>query len=141
MGKDKQNVVAISKKRISKENILAKLIRVGDDEHLKKQFTLNRTTRVRIYAIGEGNFDEMYDYAWIENVNEHRTVWRMRYRETEHAGGARKNRIVDTIITLKPGTYRVHYQSDDSHSFRHWNARPPYDESNWGITLYKLKDE
>ena len=138
---DENKVTAVAKRKVKHGNIIAKLVRVGDDEHLKKQFTLTETTKIRIYALGEGDSGEMYDYGWIESVKPHRIVWRMRYRNTEHAGGARKNRMVDTVITLEPGTYRVHYQSDDSHSFRHWNEKPPYDAVNWGITLYKIDEK
>lgn len=119
-------------------DILAKLVRIGDDERVRKQFTLDRKTRVRIYCIGEGEWDEMYDYGWIRNMDTDDTVWKMRYRKTEHAGGAKKNRVVDTIMTLDAGTYTVYYRSDGSHSFRDWNDSPPRDERNWGITIYKL---
>jgi len=138
--KSGQNAVTRLKKiKTAKNNIVAQLIRVGDDEHVRKQFTLDKTTRLHIYCIGEGDEDEMYDYGWIENVNEHRTVWKMRYRNTVRAGGAAKNRLADTIITLPPGTYRVHFRSDDSHSYRHWNEQPPDDRQNWGITIYRIK--
>jgi len=124
--------------RPKKKNILARLIRVGDDEHVRKQFELSHTTRIRIYCIGEGDWDEMYDYGWIENMDTGKKVWKMRYKNTRPAGGAEKNRLVDTIITLKAGTYRVHYRSDDSHSYHHWNEAPPHDKENWGITVYQL---
>ncbi|MGD9897768.1 MAG: hypothetical protein AB7T22_01450 [Calditrichaceae bacterium] len=120
------------------ENILAELTRIGDDEHVKKQFTLKKKTRVRIYAIGEGDWDEMYDYGWIEDVNTGNTVWKMRYRDTENAGGAKKNRKIDTVINLDSGTYRVHFSSDDSHSYYNWNATQPHDPTNWGITVFRL---
>ena len=124
---------------IENKKVIAKLTRIGDDEHARKRFTISRTTRVRIIAIGEGDWDEMYDYGWIQNEESGRKVWRMRYRNTEKAGGASKNRKVDTIITLKPGTYTVHFKSDDSHSYRDWNADPPDNPELWGITLYKVK--
>ncbi len=122
-------------KNFKSGNSIAELIHVGDDEHLRKRFTLDRETRIRIKAIGEGDWDEMYDYGWIINEKSGRKVWRMRYRNTDHAGGAKKNRIVDTIITLKAGTYTVHFTSDDSHSYADWNASAPYMENEWGITL------
>ncbi len=125
-------------KNFKSENAIAELTRVGDDEHLRKQFILNRETRIRIRAIGEGDWDEMYDYGWIVNEDTGRKVWRMRYRNTDHAGGAKKNREVDTIITLAPGTYTVHFISDDSHSYANWNASAPYLEDRWGITLYNV---
>ena len=134
-----KSALHLKKAKKSKKDIIAQLIRVGDDEHVRKQFDLKKTTRIHIYCIGEGDEDKMYDYGWIENVNEHRTVWKMRYRNTAPAGGASKNRLADTVITLPPGVYRAHFRSDDSHSYRHWNEKPPDDRENWGITIYKVQ--
>ena len=125
-------------KNFKSENTIAELTHVGDDEHLRKRFILDRETRIKIKAIGEGDWDEMYDFGWVVNENTGRKVWRMRYRNTDHAGGAKKNREVNTIITLEPGTYTVHYISDDSHSYADWNMSAPYNENEWGITLNKV---
>jgi len=125
---------------LEQKNIIAELIRVGDDEHLVKLFSLGSTTTLRIYAIGEGDWDDMYDYGWIENTETNQTVWKMRYRETDHAGGADKNRSINTTITLKAGTYKVHYKSDDSHSYHDWNSKAPSDAGHYGITIYRSED-
>ena len=82
----------------------------------------------------------MHDYGWIENAETGRVVWEMSYRRTDHAGGARKNRLSDEVISLKKGEYIVFYETDDSHSFGDWNASPPYDPQSWGITIYKVED-
>ncbi|MCK4559547.1 MAG: hypothetical protein KAV45_07165 [Calditrichia bacterium] len=121
--------------------ILVQIVRVGDDEEREKQFTLNRDTDVRIYALGEGDRDEMYDYAWIEDYNTGRTVWKMRYRDTRKAGGASKNRLFDGTIRLKRGTYVVYYVSDDSHSYGDWNQDPPRDRRSWGVTIYTFNGD
>jgi hypothetical protein len=42
---------------------------------------------------------------------------------------------------LKAGKYIVHYQTDDSHAFGDWNADPPLDQTNWGITIYVFSDQ
>lgn len=91
-----------------------------------------------VYAIGEGD-DEMYDYGWIENRNTRETVWRMEYQKTEQAGGASKNRLCRETILLPAGEYVLHYLTDGSHSFEEWNARPPRDRFNYGITLCELE--
>lgn len=129
---------AVNVSSLTSDNILAELTRVRDDEHLRKRFTLNERTRIRILALGEGDDDEMFDYGWIVNESNGRKVWRMRYRNTDHAGGAHKNRRVNTTITLEPGTYTVHYVTDDSHSYRKWNMTEPHQQHKWGITLYNL---
>jgi hypothetical protein len=118
------------------KNILVQLTRVRDDEHVRKQFTLNKDTDIRVYAIGEGERDEMYDYAWIEDFDTGRIVWEMEYEETRRAGGHPKNRLYDATIRLSRGTYIAHYRADDSHAYGDWNTSPPRDQNNWGITIY-----
>ena len=54
-------------------------------------------------------------------------VWRMTYSDTDHAGGARENRVFDRILRIPAGEYRVVYQSDGSHSFGDCNMSPPDD--------------
>ena len=122
-------------------NIIVQAVRVRNNEDIRKRFHLNGETELRIYAIGEGEWEEMYDYGWIENVDEDEIVWEMTYEKTRWAGGAKKNRKVDTFITLKAGNYELHYVSDGSHSFNDWNDNPPEDPINWGITIYDASKE
>ena len=117
------------------ENILASVINVGNNDMISARFKLNERKRVRIYAIGEGSRGQMYDYGWIEDLHSGKTIWEMSYRITEHAGGAKKNRMFDGTIVLEPGEYEVRYETDGSHSFNDWNASQPYDPFNWGITV------
>ena len=77
----------------------------------------------------------MYDFGRIDNDETSRQVWEMTWRNTDHAGGARKNRVFDDTIVLDSGTYEVHYVTDGSHSFNDWNASRPRDAMNWGITV------
>lgn len=117
------------------KNIVAQIIRPGDDADLTERFSLDKTTRVRIYAIGEGQGRDMFDYGWIEDSRTGAVVWEMTYGMTFHAGGGRKNRMVNTTITLERGDYRLRFKSDDSHSFGDWNVDPPEDQQYWGITV------
>ncbi len=117
--------------------ILAQLTEVRDDDQVRKTFSLDTDTDIRIYAIGEGSGGDMVDYGWIEDAKSGRRVWEMTYRVTEHAGGATKNRRFDGVIRLPAGTYVVRYETDGSHSFGDWNAAPPDDPEAWGITLFR----
>jgi hypothetical protein len=119
------------------KNVVAEIVRVRDDRHERRRFTLDSVTRVRIVAVGEGSGDEMADYGWIEESSSRRVVWEMTYRMTDHAGGARKNRIVETRLTLEPGEYVLHYRTDDTHAFGDWNSDPPDDPEAWGIRVVK----
>jgi len=121
-------------------NILVKMVMMRDHDKQRDKFTLDKQTRIHIYAIGEGDRDEMYDYGWIVDDRTGRAVWEMNWRNTEPAGGARKNRLFNDEIILDPGTYEVNYITDGSHSFNDWNAAKPRDPINWGITVSKAKD-
>jgi hypothetical protein len=121
-------------------SVLAQLVRVRDHQRKKSEFSLESDGYVHVYAIGEGDDGDMYDYAWIKNANTDKVVWEMTFRKTERAGGARKNRLFDDRIFLKAGDYVVYYETDDSHSFNDWNDRPPRDPFNWGVTISKLDE-
>lgn len=120
---------------LAAKTALAKISEVADNEDKAADFTLARETSVRIFAQGEGDGGQMFDYGWIENAETGKAVWEMKAADTTHAGGAEKNRKVDATLSLPAGRYRLHYRSDESHSFDNWNATPP--EINfWGIALY-----
>ena len=112
----------------------------GDSSHRRQVMKLPREYRLRLVAVGEGIGGRMYDYAWIEDIQTGQVVWKMRYEDTQHAGGAAKNRYVDTYITLGPGAYRVHYRTDGSHSFELWNDDRPNRPELWGIAIYSADD-
>jgi hypothetical protein len=115
-------------------DILVRIVRVGNRERIRKPFTLEKEERVRVYALGEMDDDDEYDYGWIEDERG-RKIWQMQFDDTEHAGGASKNRKINKIIRLEPGAYTVYYRSDGSHSYNDWNSTPPHDAEYWGIML------
>lgn len=119
--------------------VVAHLVRMGNDVEARTPFRLTRETKLRVYALGEGNDDDMFDYGWIENANG-RVVWRMTYDESEPAGGARKNLVFDGVITLPAGSYVLRYTSDGSHAYADWNDDPPDDPESWGITAFRTED-
>ena len=114
---------------------LASIVRVGNDERRRKEFSLSRESDVHIYAVGEGRSGEMFDYGWIEDANTGKTMWEMKYRKTEHAGGAEKNRLFEGTMTLPAGRYIVFFETDGTHAYDEWNDSPPDDPDSWGITL------
>jgi plastocyanin len=121
-----------------KENIVAELVKVGNDETRQASFTLNEEATLHIYAIGERAYSrrQLVDYGWIINAATREKVWVMEADRTDHAGGANKNRVADEMITLPAGTYTVFFQTDDSHSYNDWNEDKPFDDEHYGITIY-----
>lgn len=75
------------------------------------------------------------DYGWIENSSGEK-VWELTPSSTKHAGGALKNRVIDTALKLKAGHYTLHYVSDESHSPIFWDNAPPK-AGFYGIILKK----
>lgn len=81
---------------------------------------------------------EFYDSGTIED-SLGKTVWKMQNFYTKHAGGAKKNQIADTIITLKAGKYLLKYSTDESHSWNNWDDKPPQTPF-YGIVIYNAQD-
>jgi hypothetical protein len=118
--------------------VLAELIRMGNRQSERRLFTLQAPAKVRVYAIGERNDDELADKAWIED-DRGNTVWSMSAKSTLHAGGAEKNRMADEVLELPKGNYLLCVRTDGSHAYRKWNDASPWDVEHYGATVYKVK--
>ena len=137
---DKQFVKISEMQEITDKNKIIDITEMRDGDYVSKGFTLKKAMDLHIYAIGEGRSGDMFDFARIVDANSRKEVWRMDYYDTESAGGADKNRMIDEVIHFEPGNYIVYYLTDDSHSYRDWNSTPPYDQKHWGITIYAKDD-
>jgi hypothetical protein len=115
------------------------LTRVGSDAELSRRFRVTAPTQFHLVALGEGTEAPLSDHGWIEDARSGKVIWKMRYRDTQHAGGARKNRIERAEITLPQGEYLLRYETDDSHAFGNWNAAMPSQPHLWGISLIEVK--
>lgn len=124
--------------RGARGTVVAELVRMRNDADARAPFRLTRETRLRVYALGEGVGEDMVDYGWIEDATSGRTMWRMDYAETDPAGGARKNRVFEGVVTLPAGAYVLRYRSDGSHANSAWNDDPPDDPENWGVTVFRM---
>ncbi|MFQ5638068.1 MAG: hypothetical protein ACE5IR_08740 [bacterium] len=116
-------------------NAFVTVTKVHDDAQERRCFELQRPTDIRIYSVGEARKDGTFDYGWIINSATRERVWKMTLRNSDHAGGSRKNRIVNEVVTLPAGRYLAIFVTDGSHSYDGWNSPPPYDPQFWGITL------
>lgn len=134
---NRENIETTDVEKVKYENVLAQITHIRNRRDRMKRFTLDKDTKVRIIAIGEGTSSDMADYGWIEKVSSGATVWEMTYRKTEHAGGAKKNRMFNDTILLEKGDYELHFVTDGSHAFMQWNATPPHDPDSYGITVIK----
>jgi hypothetical protein len=132
---DKRFVKKFEYNVFEEKDIILSLAPVRDDDFHSQGFTLKKPMKLRIYAIGEGSGKDLADYGWIVEAKTQKKVWEMRYYDTEHAGGAHKNRMQDEIVQLEAGSYMASFVTDDSHAHREWNSSPPYDPEHWGLTI------
>ena len=111
--------------------------KLDDDEYIEQAFTLDKPTNLRVYMLLEdpSGYDTPVDFGWIVNADTRETVWSAAEERSLRAGGGKKNRKVDSDVSLAKGNYILCYTTDDSHSYRRFNAPPPYDPLNWGVTL------
>jgi CubicO group peptidase (beta-lactamase class C family) len=108
------------------------------NQDLTRSFTLTKPTRIRVYGVGEdcsGDFSSWCEYGWIEDDKD-KIIWTMQGHPARHAGGALKNQLVDTLISLEAGSYKLRYKSDTGHAYNNWDSPPP-DHFFWGIILFK----
>ncbi len=134
---DQEKIKLFNEEELHNENVIVEITRVRDNEREYENFTMDKESKVRIYAIGEGDDGYMYDTGWIKNMDTGKIVWEMTYRTSEHAGGAHKNRMFNDFIILSKGNYRLYFESDGSHSYMDWNDDPPLDQRNYGIKVLK----
>ena len=123
--------------KINQQNLISEINKVTDFAAESRNFSITKETDILLFAIGEGFGQDMYDYGWIENVATGDTLWKMSIDKTVHAGGAIKNRLVNSTIRLSAGKYILHFISDESHSYNRWNSTPP-DYAFYGIALFEL---
>ena len=119
------------------KDIICQILRVKNDRYISKSFKLDKDTKLRVTALGEGYKPDLADFGWIENDLNGQIVWEMTYRKTKHAGGAKKNRSFNGIVMLPKGEYNLIYKTDDSHAYNDWNTTPPDDADRYGIILMK----
>lgn len=120
------------------DRAIVRLAPLRDDQSRTVRFKVSERMQVKLIAVGEGDDDEMNDYGWLQREPGGETVWEMRYRDTTNAGGSAKNRREERVLTLEPGDYALHFETDDSHAFGSWNTSPPDDPQLWGVTLIEL---
>jgi hypothetical protein len=110
--------------------------KLGNDVQVDERFVLEKEAILKIVAAGELTSSSSYDYGWIQDLSSGETVWEMTFRNTVPAGGEDRNRRFSGTITLGPGEYLVHFETDLSHSFGSFDDTEPDNGQDWGIAVY-----
>ncbi|MCP5061539.1 MAG: hypothetical protein GY936_03640 [Ignavibacteriae bacterium] len=134
--KDKMNVIPFREEDIVKP--IVDLTKVRDDEFLSQGFRVGKDTEFSLLCLGEGNdSDDLRDFGWIINADTKETIWSMNDNvNIKHAGGLKKNVMVEETLKLEKGNYIAFYSTDDSHSYKEWNASSPFQKEKWGLSIW-----
>ena len=124
-----------------KQNPHIAILKAGNKQNLKKEFSILQTTNFLIHCSGEFWQNRLRDYGWIEN-SQGREIWRMDPEKISYAGGYRNNREQIALIKLPAGKYSLHYRSDKAFSFEdNWEGlKAPRYKNLWGIQLYHVNE-
>ena len=122
---------------LKSQSPFAMIDRVGNNAYSIIEFALQQDTDVDVFAIGGYRLGQMVDYGGIEEVSSGKLIWIMTPDRVSPAGGVGDNRQASDRITLHAGTYRLHFRSDETHSFGNWSNLPP-DTLFWGIALVAI---
>ncbi|MHA2033388.1 MAG: ligand-binding sensor domain-containing protein, partial [Candidatus Kariarchaeaceae archaeon] len=126
---------------VNQNRLIISIEKVQNNQHIERKFKIDNRKSVLIIAHGEAILNNLYDKAWILEQNSKNKVWEMAAYKTYYAGGSLRNRIQLVIITINPGNYEVHYQSDSKHAFGEWVKSPPSRPELWGISVFTLPDQ
>ena len=126
---------------IKQDQLIVSIIRVGNDQKSSQSFQVDRKGDFLIVSHGEAILNNLHDRGWIIDKTSNVKVWEMEVYKSYIAGGAERNKIQISRITLDPGIYEVNYQSDAKHAFGQWLMRPPARPEWWGIMVFNLPGE
>jgi len=137
-----QNLFDIINQKIEIGNTTGEIIEVGNSQDLTSEFNITKPRNFLVISAGEGipRDSLMSDFGWLEDTKG-TLVWSAELSEDNyHLSGAFKNRFKTDVIRITPGSYKLKYKSDESHSYSNWNADAPYDSTFWGIRIFELED-
>ncbi len=120
--------------------IVCQIVEAGNGaDEVRSAGPITRRSPVMIYALGEAQGGRLVDHGWLEDVATGKRVWEMTLEESAHGGGDPRNRRAVERLWLEPGSYELHYVSNDSHAFGDWRGAPPERELFYGVVVFNLE--
>ena len=116
----------------------ALLNKIGNNADTSMIFNVKQKQHFVIISCGESDANSLYDYGALEKNNS--KVWEMKPKQCKTAGGSLKNKLIIKPIVLQSGNYKLHYISDDSHSFEAFTGNAPDLISLYGIGIYAISE-
>ena len=130
---------------IKNGNTISSILNVGDYQDLKKDFNIEKKSNILLVSVGEGlpdGISTMVDFGLLtDSKNDTLFIHRSVLGGSKYLSGVNKNRIAIKTLTLNPGSYKLRYISDDSHSYGKWNSDAPIDSAWWGIQIFSISDD
>jgi signal transduction histidine kinase/ligand-binding sensor domain-containing protein len=123
---------------IKRNKAIASIQQVGNNQSLAREFEMRRPANVLIVAAGEGNLSELFDHGWVDLEGTRDPFWKMEAHQARYAGGAFKNRLQVSMMTMKAGKYKLRYQSNSKHAYKAWTGMPPDNPELWGIFVFPI---
>ncbi len=133
------NAADASLNYIKTRPVLFQIVETGNNASERRgPGRIDQSVDVLIYGLGESKDGVLVDYGWLENVETGERIWEMTSANTVYAGGNPRNRKLATRNTLRPGVYRLHYVSNETHSYPAWKGQGPEREKLYGITMFNM---
>ena len=120
--------------------VLQSISKVGNRKDTTVTFTVSEKKSICVVGVGEIDQWGRYDYGSLKTLNDS-VIWSMNIESSKHAGGGSSNRMQLDVLQLKPGTYTLHYNSDNSHAFGDWSEEKPTKCDLYGIALFEITEE
>jgi len=118
------------------------LLEVSSGVKESKLFQLERRMMILVHALGEiGSDGTLYDHATVSQAESGTVLWSMSRESSEPGGGHSTNRSQSGVLHLEPGTYRLSFETDDSHAWNDWRKARPRHPERWGVALFILDQE
>ena len=120
------------------------LSKIGDFADTTVKVVIKKEGKYCLVSVGEGNSSQdfkLVDFGKLDD-DSHKTIsaFDTQNMSNFYFGGNIKNRITVASSVLKPGTYYLHYISDDSHSYAKWNSDLPDKPEWWGVHLFEISE-
>ena len=134
---DQSNILALDP--WAQQQPVVAIQEVGDNEDIDRYLEVSQTVRIFVSGLGEmSDSGSRYDFAELANLSNGRLLWSMNWDNSKPAGGHENNRLSEAYLTLNPGSYKLSYTSDGSHSFERFSNGTPRNSTRWGVALFVI---
>ncbi len=126
------------KEQLENKNPIASINKVKNSQQIERTFNIKKKTEVLIVAQGEIELNQISDTGWLTRETDGKTVWKMERYKTRRSGNVSRNRIHISSLILSPGTYKLHFKTDEKHAYGAWADEAPLLKEFWGVSVFNM---